>query len=103
MSAVRVTHTPCHQPVDLTDDNRLLVPDSDVEHHCPVTEGRHHVIRWGTHWSIEDALDWHKKQPRYTTQQEAQAEADQRNKNDLARRRPKPTQPALFDNQEATG
>lgn len=100
---IRVTHTPCHQPVDITDDNRLLTPDTDAPHHCPVTDGQFHVVRHWDRWSIEDALDPWQKQPVYNTQAEAQHEADTRNKADAQRRRPHPPQPAqpdLFNQQE---
>jgi hypothetical protein len=97
---IRVTHTPCHQPVDITDDNRLLTPDTDVPHQCPVTDGPYSVVRHGTRWTIQEILDPHRKQPIYTTQTQAQAEADQRNKADAERRQPRPQQAALFDQQE---
>jgi hypothetical protein len=101
---VRVTHTPCAQPVDLTDDNQVLTPATDVPHRCPVSNGPFQVIRWGTSWSIEDVLDSTKKHPRYATQAEATTEADRRNQTYNARhapRPPQPEQPDLFSNQEA--
>jgi hypothetical protein len=58
------------------------------------------VIRWGTRWSIEDVLDDRREQPRFDTEAEAAAEADQRNTADAARRdrgRPRSVQPGLFD------
>lgn len=68
--------------------------------------GPFHVVRHWSRWSIEDVRDWDKKQPIYDTEAEAQAEADQRNEqyaHKNAPRPPRPTQPALFDPQEATG
>lgn len=102
MSAVRVTHTPCGMAVDLdATTNHVLTPDTDTEHTCPVTNGPHRVIRWGSRWSVEDALDPDAKQPRYDTEAEAQADADTRNTASTRRHTPRPVQPDLFSNQEA--
>lgn len=62
---------------------------------------RFRVIRWGTRWSVEDALDWNRKQPRYDTEAEAQADADTRNAASARKHTPPPVQPDLFSSQEA--
>jgi hypothetical protein len=63
----RVTHTPCGQPIDLSDSNRILEPDTDIEHRCPVTNGPTTVVRHGTRWTVEHILDPTQKQPLYAT------------------------------------
>lgn len=94
----RVTHTPCGMAVDLdSSTNRLMTPDTDVEHTCPVTTGPHHAVRHGRRWTVENVLDPHHKQPIYPTQTDAQNEASRLN-NAPARRRT----PDLFNSQEAT-
>lgn len=102
---VRVTHTACDQPVDLTPDNHLLQPDTDQPHHCTGPAGPWTAVRHGHRFTVEYALDPHQPQPLYDTQQDAQDEADQRNGHYERTRAPKPPQPqqaALFDSREAS-
>lgn len=62
------------------------------------------AVRHGSRWTVENALDDTRKQPRYDTQHQAQHEADKRNQQ-YARahtaRPPQPEQPDLFNSQEA--
>lgn len=62
---------------------------------------RYRVTRWGTRWSIEDALNPGAKQPIYDTEAEAQADVDQRNTASTRRHPHQPVQPDLFSSQEA--
>jgi hypothetical protein len=96
----RVTHTPCGQPIDLSDSNRILEPDTDIEHRCPVTNGPTTVVRHGTRWTVEHILDPTQKQPLYATRAQAQTEADQRNRAYAHAHQPRPQQTGLFDQQE---
>lgn len=69
-----------------------------------VDDGPWRAVPWGRRFTVEDVLDPYRDQPRYDTREQAQAEADQRNQQYLARRRPRPPQPVqpdLFNSQEA--
>lgn len=101
---VRVTHTPCGQAVDLTDDNRILTAGTDATHQCTGPAGPWTPVPIGSRWTVEFVLDPHQAQPVYDTQLDAQADADQRNTAYERAHAPKPPQPqqaALFDQQEA--
>lgn len=97
---VRVTHTPCGQPVDLTDDNRILTAGTDALHQCTGPAGPWTAERHGSRWTVEFVLDPHATQAVYDTHEQAQHEADQRNRAYEIAHAPKPPQPkqaALFD------
>lgn len=102
---LRLTHTPCGQPIDLTDDNHILTRNTTQPHHCPGPAGPWTVTSTGRRWTLEFALDPHATQPTYDTHQLAQAEADRRNttyERAHAPRPPQPQQAALFNTQEAS-
>lgn len=102
---VRVTHTPCGTAVDLTDDNRIVTPDTDIPHHCTGPAGPWTTQRHGTRWTVQYVLDPEKAQPLFSSEQDAQQEADRRNltyERAHAPRPPQPQQAALFDHQEAS-
>ena len=102
---VRVTHTPCGQAVDLTDDNRIVTAGTDVPHQCTGPAGPWTARPLGRRWTLEFALDPHRGELTFDTEQAAQHEADNRNLRYERAHAPKPPQPqqaALFDKQETT-